>query len=802
MSCTDWDRRLNVTVRVLNNSACDCILPDVNVTDNMLGVGNTTACEGTVSVVLETVEVIELPAFTICTHVSNVINWEYLRHRYPNDTKLANITDTVEHNWQYWEYLMNLTLEEQLLNGTIDANRFFKACKVLQPRALSLSVQYVNCPLVAPVVESISETVKCFTMFSQNVKMSDNDQYRVDHDVMFRDNSFSLAEFRMDVKYLQGLTIYMHDRREPFVGPIGGQTTAMKLNHQYYYEIDISYKEVHVEQLPPPYRTQCANYPLLGYRSHKQRVGQCRADYYRDHFGGWQPDMFYNNEYYEYGKLSFERTRKTSNRAVDKQIAADCANEIGRRPDCHAVYYTMNKINDIERDNNGKDIDSQFFIQINMPTNTITRYVHSPRMELSQYMGIIGGVSGLWFGRRIPSYYDMGHNKTIVSVVLETAEVIELPAFTICTNVTNMIDVDYLRHRYPNDTALANITDTNENKWQYNQYLNNLTLEEQLLNGTIGADLFIKSCEVLLPQALSSSDQHIDCARVAPVVKSISEYLKCFTMFSQNVDQLAVNDQYRVNHDVMFRDNGFHLARFGLNVKYLQGLTIYMHDRREPFVGSIGGQNSYMDMNYQDYFRIDISYKEITVEQLPPHCVHYPIDKFRSHKHRVSHCRAEYYRDQLSGWQPDMLYNSDYNGKLRFEKNGMTINRTVDEQIAAHCAHRIGRIPDCYSVYYTINKIFNRKRDDNKKDQFYIHIAMPTNTITRYVHSPRMVLPQYMGIIGGVSWLWFGLRVPSFYDMGQPDTPPIMPIYSDNSIRGECTYRVTVSVGIIIYKLN
>ncbi|CAG2103925.1 unnamed protein product [Medioppia subpectinata] len=728
--------------------------------------------ETTVSTVLETAQVIELPAITLCTRVHYVTDWEYLRRRYPNDTALANITD--QNKWRYNQYLYNLTLEEQLLNGTIGANRFFDQCEVLTPRALSSPAHYMDCARVAPVVESINEAFKCFTFFSQNVsQLSDNDRYRVDHDVMFRDNDFTLTRSIMHTRYLKDLSIYMHDRREPFVGPTVGQTTYMKINHRHYFQVGYSYKEIYVKQLPPPYWTQCVDYPLLGYRSHKQRVSKCRAKYYRDQFASWHPKMLYNNEYY--GKLSFDRTSITSNRTADKQIAADCANRIGRRPDCHSVYYTMNKSFDSEKHNTSKEEHVKFYVYIKMPTNTITRYVHSPRMELSQYMGIIGGVSGLWFGLNILAFYDIGHYETTVSVVLETAQVIELPAITLCTDVNYVTDWEYLRHRYPNNTALANITGTEQNKWAFNSYLYNLTVEEQLLYGTYGASGFLKFCTVLTPRGMSSSYkgyQYISCKQVAPVVESINHRIKCFTVFSQNVSQMADNDRYRVDHDVTFRDNAFSVIYFVLETYALHELTIYMHDRREPFVGPMGGQTTYMDLNHRHYDKFDFSYKELNVEQLPPpyrtQCADYPLLGYRSYKQRVSQCRAEYYRDQFAGWQGDMIYNTEYYGKLSFETNGINGNRTVDKQIADHCAQRVGRRPDCHSVYYTMNVISNHERDNNSNEEsFNIQFNIPTNTITRYVHSPRMELSEYMGIIGGVSGLWFGLNILAFYDIGQ-----------------------------------
>ncbi|CAG2105145.1 unnamed protein product [Medioppia subpectinata] len=343
---------------------------------------------GSLSTVLDRAQVIELPAITLCTHINNAIDVDYLRHRYPNDTALANITDTYENKWQYKSYLFNLTLEEQLINGTIGASRFFNYCRLRAPLALSV-FDWANCSSVSPIVESINNYQKCFTMFNQNAsQLADNNRYRVDHDATFRENGFNLFWFALNTRYVRELSVYMHDRRQPFVGRVEGQSTPMNFDHKHYGIIAIAYKEVDINRLPPPYRTQCADYTSLGYRSQKDWVSQCRIKYYRDQFSSWPPWTMYRREHY--GNLNYAPMSIPGNRTMDKQISNHCAHRIGRRPDCHAVYYTMNTI---------------------VPTDTITRYIHSPRMELSEYMGIIGGVSGLWFGLNILAFYDIGNKR-------------------------------------------------------------------------------------------------------------------------------------------------------------------------------------------------------------------------------------------------------------------------------------------------------------------------------------------------------------------------------------------------------
>ncbi|CAG2104717.1 unnamed protein product, partial [Medioppia subpectinata] len=576
--------------------------------------------ETTVSIVLDRAQLIELPAITICTNVSHVIDTEYLRHRYPNDTALVNITDTNENKWQYRQYLLNLTLEEQLLNGTIGANRFFNICGVRAPLALSnvsdRQYHHVNCTLVSPVVESINNYYKCFTIFNQNGSKLTN-RYRVDHDAEFHENGFNLFWFALNTTYLRELSLYMHDRREPFVGRVEGQSTTMIVDHRHYGTVGISYKEIDINRLPPPYRTQCADYRSLGYRSKKDWISQCRVQYYRDQFSSWPPWTLYRKEHV--GNLSFAPMSLPLNRTIDKQIAADCANRIGRRPDCHAVYYTMNTFYSYPRvvANDSNDSNTLFWLFCIVPTDPITRYVHSPRMELSEYMGIIGGVSGLWFGLNILAFYDIGNYETTVSTVLDRPQVIELPAITLCSHINNAIDVDYLRHRYPNDTALANITDTNENKWQYKPYLFNLTLEEQLLNGTIGANRFFNYCGVRAPLEWPAAD-YTNCSSVSPIVESINNYQKCFTMFNQNASQLANNNRYRVDHDATFRENGFNLFWLALNTQYLRELSVYMHDRRQPFVGRVEGQSTPMNFDHKHYGIIAIAYKEVDINRLPP----------------------------------------------------------------------------------------------------------------------------------------------------------------------------------------
>ena len=83
--------------------------------------------------------------------------------------------------------------------------------------------------------------------------------------------------------------------------------------------------------------------------------------------------------------------------------------------------------------------------------------------------------------------------KTNINVRLVKESVVEMPALTICTNVSQTIRSDYLMNRFNNESHQR------LDKWTQTRQLQSFSLREQLLNATISSDQLFNSCSVLKP---------------------------------------------------------------------------------------------------------------------------------------------------------------------------------------------------------------------------------------------------------------------------------------------------------------
>src|SRR5689334_15382699 len=80
--------------------------------------------------------------------------------------------------------------------------------------------------------------------------------------------------------------------------------------------------------------------------------------------------------------------------------------------------------------------------------------------------------------------------KTVVNVRLGRESIVEIPALSVCTNVSQIIKTDYLEERFPQSV------NENTSKWIQTKYLHKLPLREQLLEATTGRDQVLRSCQV------------------------------------------------------------------------------------------------------------------------------------------------------------------------------------------------------------------------------------------------------------------------------------------------------------------
>ena len=101
--------------------------------------------------------------------------------------------------------LKELPLGEQLVNATINGEQFFNMCQVMKPIALEnkFTDDYIGCENISKIQETIDSSRKCFTLFSQINDQDDDDLFRIDHDIILRDNAFPLYQIHLNNKYVQ-----------------------------------------------------------------------------------------------------------------------------------------------------------------------------------------------------------------------------------------------------------------------------------------------------------------------------------------------------------------------------------------------------------------------------------------------------------------------------------------------------------------------------------------------------------------------------------------------------------------------
>ena len=190
------------------------------------------------------------------------------------------------------------------------------------------------------------------------------------------------------------MVVFVHSRHRPFLGFIGGQTNGIQLDNTKYISFTLNYVRTTTTLLPAPYETQCLDYTSIGYRSQTHCIIKCKTNYFREHFEGWHPDIKYSGEYD--GNIVFAEQKWRQNKTLDKMMAHHCLEVCGKKEDCFNEYFTTNIIGQWDREVGVNDNLHGVFIYL--PTGLNTRYIHSPRLHLIEYICYTASVFSLWFG--------------------------------------------------------------------------------------------------------------------------------------------------------------------------------------------------------------------------------------------------------------------------------------------------------------------------------------------------------------------------------------------------------------------
>ncbi|KAF7492294.1 hypothetical protein SSS_08620 [Sarcoptes scabiei] len=361
------------------------------------------AYDTTINVNFEREIMVELPGITICTDVS----WTFAKQYADNNTDFLDLLQSTNEESEFefhdrvWKRLHNLTLSEQLNRATIDSKQFFNSCLIMKPIDFENVVDddYVQCDQVSPIYQYITYSKKCFSIGLRLNNESVN-RFRIDHDTNLRDNGFPLIQIRLNQRYLHDSVLFIHSRTTPFLGFMGGQTNGIHLNNTKYSSYTLSYVKTTTQLLPPPFKTLCRRYETIGYKTLSHCIVSCKANYFVKEFNGWHPDIPANDDYNL--NVYYSKIELKENKTLDKFMAERCLNSCSNRQDCHSEYYSMSVIGQFERRQSTQAKNENLHgIYIYLPSGLNTRYEHSPRLHLIEFICYFASVFSLWFGLSI-----------------------------------------------------------------------------------------------------------------------------------------------------------------------------------------------------------------------------------------------------------------------------------------------------------------------------------------------------------------------------------------------------------------
>ena len=244
--------------------------------------------------------------------------------------------------------------------------------------------EYIECDKIAPIREYITYSKKCFFIASQ-LANEDSARYLVDHDTTLRDNGFPLFQIRLNNRYLDQPVVFMHSRNTPFLGFIGGQTNGIHLNNTKYSSYTFSYTKTSSRLMKPPYKTMCRDYNEIGFKGLSHCIVSCKANYFVTEFNGWHADIPASDQF-NLSNLHYAELKLKENKTLDKMMAEQCLHACSKMEDCRSEYYSMTSIGQFEREAHMDEFDYLHGIYIYLPTGLNTRYSHSPRLHLIEYI--------------------------------------------------------------------------------------------------------------------------------------------------------------------------------------------------------------------------------------------------------------------------------------------------------------------------------------------------------------------------------------------------------------------------------
>lgn len=126
---------------------------------------------------------------------------------------------------------------------------------------------------------------------------------------------------------------------------------------------------------------------------------------------------------------------------------------------------------------------------------------------------------------------------------------------------------------------------------------------------------------------------------------------------------------------------------------------------------------------------------------------------FKSHSDYFVRCKVNYSMAQFGGRPSDVV--ADEQVDVDFVSNGNKTNFAFDEKMSKYCLDFCGNFPDCHSEYYHVELI----RIVPQTNWFYINIRSPIGFNTKYIHSPKLKLIEFLCFVGSQLSLWTGFTL-------------------------------------------
>jgi len=329
---------------------------------------------------------------------------------------------------------------------------------------------------------------------------------------------------------------------------------------------------------------------------------------------------------------------------------------------------------------------------------------------------------------------------------------ISLPAITICIRKNLLLKEEHFSHFSLNDLKKRSI--------EYDiidEYLNNLTVEQQFNAIYSAKEVFNNSCQVMKPISFKIPDFYINCELISPIKQSIDYIQSCFAFFTQINKE--PNDRYFIDHDVSTKNYWSEMLKItiGLNISVIH---LYLHSRYEMIT----------DLNDDRFERItlnpnQISYTKyhVTNVQLMPKpyktsCVDYTQFGHRSKSDCILKCRIKYFRDHYRGWPGDYLteqssdeYMFDITIFEILKKNG-----SLNLMLGRSCRKFCGFSNDCFKQYFSFKTSIDQNFDQLNSILYIYPPDLPTLIFT---HSPKIEIEEFICFIASIVSLWFGFSV-------------------------------------------